>query len=105
VDNLATAALELANITPNEIYHIAGDFCINRYDFTVKIAKSMGYSDAIVKPTETRFLKQKAQRPFSSCLDCTKIQKELHMKIPTLEESLNTLRSEIESESPSLLRN
>jgi dTDP-4-dehydrorhamnose reductase len=105
VDSLAEAALALASIAANETYHIAGNFCINRYDFTVEIAKAMGYSDAIIKPTETRFLKQLAERPFSSCLNCNKVQKQLNMKIPTLEESLNALRSEIESESPSLVRN
>ncbi|MDP9288010.1 MAG: dTDP-4-dehydrorhamnose reductase [Thermoproteota archaeon] len=104
-DILAAVSLRIANVENNEIYHVAGTSCMSRYEFTKKIASTMGYlSDGIV-PIESQTLRQAASRPIQSCLNCDKLQNELGYKLPSIEESLSIMRSQIEIESPALLGN
>jgi dTDP-4-dehydrorhamnose reductase len=104
-DILASVALRLATIEKNGIYHVSGNSCINRYEFTKKIASAMGYSTDLIKPVESNSFIQAAQRPMHSCLNCEKLQKELNYELPDIDESLAIMRSQIEMESPFLLGN
>lgn len=102
-DTLASAMLKLALSSKNEIYHVAGNSCTSRYEFTRKIAEIMGYPNATIKPIISGELGQAARRPLNSCLNCDKVQRELSINLPTVEESLLLMRSHVRSESPSLL--
>jgi dTDP-4-dehydrorhamnose reductase len=104
-DTLASAILTLATKRCNDTFHVAGNTCLNRYEFTSKIALIMGYRQATINPIESSDFGQIAKRPLHSCLDCKKIEKELNIELPTVDESLFTMRSQVKSESPSLLGN
>jgi dTDP-4-dehydrorhamnose reductase len=104
-DILAAVSLRIANIENNEIYHVAGISCMSRYEFTKKIASAMGYLPDEIVPVESKTLRQAASRPMQSCLNCDKLQIELGYKLPSIEESLSIMRSQIEVESPALLGN
>jgi dTDP-4-dehydrorhamnose reductase len=103
VDEIAITILKIATIENNEIYHVAGNSCINRYEFTKTLASIMGYPSSEISPIKNNSINQIAKRPKNSCLNCTKIQRDLNMKLSTVEESLSILRKQIEQASPSLL--
>ena len=102
-DVLATIALKLTGMETNALYHAAGTVCTSRYEFTKKIANSMGYLITSIKPIKSNTLTQTAKRPTNSCLNCEKVQKDLDYKLPDIDESLSTMKSQIEVESPNLL--
>jgi dTDP-4-dehydrorhamnose reductase len=109
-DILAEVALKVAIKDKNEIYHISGNSCLSRYEFTKKISQVMGYSDNnnddnYIKPIESNSFVQLAKRPINSCLNCEKLQNELNYNLPNVDRSLAIMRSQIEVESPSLIRN
>lgn len=104
-DVLAAVGLRLADRDVNDLYHVAGTSCMSRYEFTVKLAKTMGYSEQLVKPIESKSFVQAAKRPTFSCLKCDKVQGELGLELPSVDQSLAIMRSQIEVESPSLLGN
>lgn len=104
-DVLAAVALRIATIERNVLYHVSGTSCLSRYEFTRKIANIMGYPVDLVKPIESKSFSQAAKRPANSCLNCDKVQKEINLKLPSIDESLSIMRSQIEVEAPSLLGN
>lgn len=102
-DTLAAVALRLADRTVNELYHVSGTSCLSRYEFTKKIAEMMGYPVDLVKPISSKSFVQAAKRPAKSCLDCTKVQKELNYRLLGVDESLAVMRSQIALEAPDLI--
>ncbi|MGH9922896.1 MAG: SDR family oxidoreductase, partial [Nitrososphaerales archaeon] len=102
-DNLAEVILELADSEHNGIYHVSGLSCLNRYKFVLELAQVMGFNTSLVKPTTSDQFKQIAPRPKNSCLDCSKVRRELRTKLLTSEESLKIMKEQIKLESPSLL--
>jgi dTDP-4-dehydrorhamnose reductase len=104
-DVLAAVIMRLASTEKNDVFHVSGTSCINRYEFTKKIAKVMGYSDSLILPVTSKSLVQAAKRPVNSCLNCEKLQKDLNFNLMTLDQSLAIMRSQFEVESPSLLGN
>lgn len=102
-DVLAAVIIRLAKMEKNDLYHVAGASCMNRYEFTRKIANAMGYPVNLIKPIESRSIAQAAKRPANSCLNCDKLQNELNYRLLNVDESLAVMRSQIEMESPSLL--
>lgn len=76
------------------IYHTSGRNCIDRYNFGLKIAEVFDLDDSLINRVRSRHLNQSAERPINSCLDVGKIEKELDIRIPSLEDSLESMRKE-----------
>jgi dTDP-4-dehydrorhamnose reductase len=104
-DVLAAIALRVAVKETNDLYHVSGTSCMSRYQFTRKIAATMGYSPDIIQAIESKSIAQAAKRPMNSCLNCEKLQNELNYKLLNIDQSLAVMRSQIEMESPSILGN
>lgn len=51
------------------LYHVAGDTCLSKYDFALRIARYFGMENLII-PTHTVDMNQKALRPKNGCLEC-----------------------------------
>lgn len=75
-DDLARITVQLADKSKGGLYHVAGDTCISKYDFAVRIAQQFDrlvgdgrYVD-LIKPVTSEEMKQKALRPKNACLDC-----------------------------------
>jgi len=102
-DVLAAIALRVAVKETNDLYHVSGTSCMSRYEFTRKIAASMGYSADIIQPIESKSIAQTAKRPMNSCLNCEKLQNELNYKLLNIDQSLAVMRYQMEIESPSIL--
>ena len=78
-DILAAVAIRAALADRNDLYHVSGESCLSRYEFTRKIGIAMGYSTDTIKAVSSDSFVQAAPRPINSCLNCEKIQKELTM--------------------------
>ncbi|MGD0056915.1 MAG: dTDP-4-dehydrorhamnose reductase [Methanomassiliicoccales archaeon] len=75
------------------IFHASGPDCSSRYDIGMKIAEVFQLDAALVKRTTTEGSKLIARRPFCSCLDVSKVEGELNIKMLSLEEGLRDMRS------------
>jgi dTDP-4-dehydrorhamnose reductase len=102
-DVLAAVIVRLAVSDKNQTYHVAGTSCINRYDFTRKLAAIMGYPADKIKPVDSKSFTQAARRPLYSCLGCDAVQRDLGYRLVGVDESLAIMRSQIEMEQPDLL--
>ncbi|MFX0035960.1 MAG: SDR family oxidoreductase [Candidatus Hermodarchaeota archaeon] len=93
-DNLAEFLLTLAGSEINGIFHTTGKECINRYDFTIKIAEVFNLNKKLITPVTSDMFKQVAKRPMRCCLDSTKANQLLKIKPLTIEESLLKMKDQ-----------
>jgi dTDP-4-dehydrorhamnose reductase len=93
-DNLAEFLLALANSNVNGIFNTVGRECINRYDFTLKIAEEFNIDKGLVAPVTSDKFKQVAKRPMNCCLDSSKGTNLLNVKSLSVEESLNIMKEQ-----------
>jgi len=94
-DNLAQALLKLGESEKTGIYHTAGGTRLSRYEFALKIARKLNLDEALVAPIATHQLKQIAKRPLDSSLNVEKAQKDLKLKMLTIDEALDQLADQI----------
>ncbi|MFX1470317.1 MAG: SDR family oxidoreductase [Promethearchaeota archaeon] len=93
-DNLAEFLLALAGSEINGIFHTTGKECINRYDFTIKIAEVFNLNKKLITPVTSDMFKQVAKRPMRCCLDSTKAHQLLKIKPLTVEEALLKMKGQ-----------
>jgi len=96
-DNLAEALLVMACSEKQGIYHTAGKDCVNRYEFTLKIAEVFGLDKSLIKPVTSEIFKQIAKRPKKCCLDVSKAEKDFGIRFLTVEEGLKLMKNQKES--------
>ncbi len=87
-DNLAECILEIVQRDLSGILHIAGAEYLSRYDLAAKVAQKFGYDPALISPTTTETLAQKAKRPSRGGLKIEKAQSLLKTKLLNVEEGL-----------------
>lgn len=88
----AEAIWKLIQADLNGIYHIAGKTRVNRYTWTVEIAKTFSYDTRNIKPVASSFFPQLTPRPRNTCFDTRKIQKRINWKPLTLKDGLKRMR-------------
>jgi len=88
-DDLAEILMKMANSEKTGTYHTAGRTRLSRYEFAVKIAKKLNFEEGLVAPTTTDQLKQAAERPMDSSLSIEKIEKDLALRMQTIDEALD----------------
>lgn len=93
-DNLAEFLLSLAGSNINGLFHTTGSECINRYEFTLKIADIFNLNKKLISPVTSDMFKQVAKRPMRCCLDASKAEQLLNVKPLTIEESLSIMRDQ-----------
>lgn len=92
-ENLAGALVEMAKQDMRGFFHTAGNERISRYEFAVKIAKTFGLDESMIKPVKMNELSMWiARRPRDSSLCIDKVQKRLEKKFMSVEESLRTMK-------------
>lgn len=84
-NDLARIAVKLAD-KGKGLFHVAGDTCISKYDFAVRIAKYFSLDKLVISATSEE-MKQRAIRPKMGCLDCSSLIK-LGIEIPSLEQGM-----------------
>jgi len=91
-DNLAEVLLAMALSDKQGIYHTAGGSCLNRYDFTLKIARVFGFDNTLIRPVTSEAFKQAAQRPKRCCLDTSKTEQTFDVKLLDAETGLQAMK-------------
>jgi dTDP-4-dehydrorhamnose reductase len=71
--NLADMILGIRDQTG--VFHTCGSERINRYDFSIKIAKAFCLDESLVNPITSNQLSWKARRPMDSSLDTSKVSR------------------------------
>ena len=95
-DNLAEYMIALAKSDKTGIFHTVGNECINRYDFTLKIAEIFDLNPDLISPVSSDSFKQIAKRPMRCCLNSTKAQKMLNVKALNITQALTKMRNQEE---------
>lgn len=93
--NIADMILEACEKKLNGIYHMAGASKVSRYEFAIKLAEKFNLDKNLIKRAKTEDMNWKAKRPKDSSLNISKIQKTLTIKSMNLNESLGTLKDEL----------
>ncbi len=95
-DNLAEYLLALADSNIIGIFHTVGKECVNRYDFTLKIAEIFNIKKELISPVSSEMFKQIANRPMRCCLDTNKSQQLLNVTPLSTEEALLRMKNQEE---------
>ena len=93
-DNLAKGLLSLANSEVNGIFNMVGKECVNRYDFTLKIAEVFDLDQELIAPITSDLFKQVAKRPKYCYLDVSKAERLLNVQPRTIKESLLKMKEQ-----------
>lgn len=88
-DSLAETILRLTESEKTGIYHTAGRTRLSRHQLAVKIAQNLNLDERLITPTTTDQLKQVAKRPMDSSLNVGKIEKDLGLRMQTIDEALD----------------
>jgi dTDP-4-dehydrorhamnose reductase len=91
VITLGAALLELAGNNYHGIIHLSGSTRLNRYEMGLRLAEALGFPKALVLPTNSNAMKDRAPRPLDVSLDNEKAQRILDTPMRTLEEGLQLI--------------
>ncbi len=93
-DDFARSILHTIKHNADGIFHSAPKLQITRYDFSVKIAKSLGLQVELIEPVSNKELGRDVNTGLNKCLNSEKISGELNYKFLTLDESLDLLKTQ-----------
>lgn len=77
VDDLSKAILRIIDLNASGLYHATGKTCLSRYEFAQALADGFGLDKKLIIPVTSQEKKQLAPRPARSCLDSSKLEKEI----------------------------
>ncbi len=92
-EDFAKSIIHLLKGNYSGIFHSAPNICINRYDFSKKIAEELNLDVKLIKPILNRTLGRNVKTGINKCLDSTKIQNLTKFKFLTLSESISLLKN------------
>lgn len=101
-DNLAENIIEMIKKNMNGVFHASGLTCINRLDFSRKLAKLFGYSNNYISPCSSEELNQIAKRPMQSCLKCEKIIKN-GIKLLEVDQAIEIMFEQVKNKQAELI--
>ena len=94
-DNCAEVILSILKNGKSGIYNVVGKDYVNRFDFACKIADFFNLDKSLIEPVTTAELNQPAKRPKFGGLKTDKIEKELNVKLLTIEDSLRIMKGQM----------
>ena len=93
--NLANMILEILDRKLTGLFHLSGSTQINRYDFSMSIARRFELDESLITPAKTEDMNWLAKRPRNSSLNVRKASKIFKRKPLDLENSLIMLKEEL----------
>ncbi len=94
-DDLAGALLALATGPSHGVFHTAGATPLNRYEFSVRLARRSGLPVDLVHPVSTAELRQAAPRPRNSSLRSVRLTPTSGYAMLDIESALDVFRSQM----------
>lgn len=88
--HLASRSIHLANRYSRNVFHVAGDKCVSKFEWAISIAYKLGCKrpHEIIAGVHTNDMQQLANRPRNGCLDCGSLTA-VAMTVPSLEKGLS----------------
>ncbi len=93
-DDFGRSILYIVKHGGSGIFHSAPKLQITRYDFSVKIAKSLDLPFELIEPVSNKGLGRDVNTGFNKCLNSEKLSKNLNYIFLTLDESLDLLKTQ-----------
>jgi dTDP-4-dehydrorhamnose reductase len=78
------------------LLHFGGGEKVSRYEFALKVAEVFGFDESLIKPVKSSELGWKAKRPRDTSLNSEKVKKLLGIKLKSVDECLNEIKSSLE---------
>ena len=97
-DQVVEAILKLFEKNGSGIFHVTGKDCLNRYEFSMCVAKIFALNDKLITPATSAEFKQVAKRPFKLQMNTDKIERVTGMRMLHAEEGLKILKSQLDKE-------
>tara|TARA_B100001996_G_scaffold380465_1_gene367956 strand:- start:1160 stop:2035 length:876 start_codon:yes stop_codon:yes gene_type:complete len=94
-DSLAIAIYKSIKNKLNGVAHWADKEIVNRYEFSIKIAKVFDLDAGLISPISSDELNQLARRPLNSGLSSGFLSKKINMKPSRLDDSLSIIKKRI----------
>jgi dTDP-4-dehydrorhamnose reductase len=92
VNDLAPLLLKMLEVGLRGVYHVGGGECLSKYEFGVRLAEVFGLDASLIQPVEVGATELQAKRPRRLCLDGSKIERELRVRLPAAIEGLERFR-------------
>lgn len=92
VNQLAVLLLHVLEAGLSGIYHIASRDSITKYELGVKIAQAFELDADLVQPTESKHAGLQAARPKDLSLEVGKIERDLGVQMPEVNDGVTSLR-------------
>jgi dTDP-4-dehydrorhamnose reductase len=93
-DDFAKSILHLIINKKSGIFHSAPPSCINRYDFSIKLANYLNLDPSLIIPTTTEKLGRGVTTAKNKCLNSTKLT-DTNFKFLTLNESFEIIKQQM----------
>lgn len=87
-NHLAQIMLNMLAIGLVGLYHVVSSECISKYDFGLRIARSFGFDESLIRPTSVRSAGLSAARSPNLVLDTSKLSHALGSKLPDVSAGL-----------------
>jgi len=94
VDDLVSSILHLIKTKQQGIFHSSPPFNINRFEFSTKLAKSLGLNSDLISPTTNTELGRTVKTANNKCLNSSKLTN-TGFQFLSLDESFNLLKKQI----------
>ena len=94
-DDLAYALLKIVDLGGSELYHVAGEELVSRFDFAVALARVFNLNRKLIEPVKTSAFKQPAARPLKSGFIILKAETELGIKMSGVERGLMAFKNQV----------
>ena len=93
VDDLSQAIVKIFKNDISGLFHATGPTCVNRYDFALMLAKEFALDSNLIKPVTSFEKKQNAPRPISTCLDSSKLERQIDFNFRNLKSGISFIAS------------
>jgi len=93
-DDFAHSIFHLVKNNHSGIFHSAPKISISRYDFSKKIAKTLGLNDELIKPVTNKELGRNVTTALNKCLNASKLES-TGFEFLNLEDSLKLMKKQM----------
>lgn len=90
--SLSEEMMGLVDRNATGTYHLGSSDAVTKYEFAVRLARTFGYPEALVRPIESASLGFKAARPRNVSLNCAKAEAFLGKSMRSIDEDLTAFK-------------
>jgi dTDP-4-dehydrorhamnose reductase len=89
VEDLGEILLRMMRKKLKGLYHVVSPECLSKYDFGIRIAERFGFDPGLIEPVKMREIQREAPRSLNLTLEPNKLQTDLGIRLPSIEEGID----------------